>query len=310
VVAFALAGLAGALSRAFCDAGAGRPLAYVAVLFAAVGGATAFASDHTIGGFGTLSVLGGAGAALVMVVVAVFAVADGVPGLLGVGVAALVVLMAAALDAVTGVGAAGTAAVAVVLALGLTQPVPVLALRLAELPLPMIPFTADDVRQDTSMVDGADVLRRTVLADAYAGALVGSVALVVAAGQAVLARQHGAGVQWMMAVVATACALRARAFPGWLQRSFLLAAAAVGAGMLALCLASQQSGTYQLLYLVAPLVGSCVVLVVTALRLPGHRASPLWRRATDLLDSLVVLSLIPVALNVLGVYGYVRGFGS
>lgn len=309
IVAVALVGLAAVLSRAFSDARAGLAPAYTAVSFAVLCGATAFGSDHPAGGFGSASALGGAAAGLVAALLAAFAVADGVPGLLGLGVVALVTMVAAALDVVTGVGAAGTAAVVVVLALGLTQLVPVLALRLAELPLPAIPFTADDVRRDSSLVDGADVLGRTVVADAYVTALVGSVALLVAGGQLILSRQHEPGAQWLMAVVAAASVLRARAFLGRLQKTFLLLAAAVGGGMLALSLASEQSGTPRLLILVAPLIGLAGVLVATALRLPGHRVSPVWCRMADILDGLVVLSLIPVALNVLGVYGSVRGFG-
>lgn len=307
IITVALAGLAAVLSRAYSDASAGRAPAYAAVLYAVLCGATAFGSDHGPGDFGAPSALGAAAAGLVVAALAALAVADGVAGLLGLGVVALVAMAAAALDVATGVGGAGTAAVVVVLALGLTQLVPVLALRLAELPLPAIPFTAEDVRRDNTLVDGKDVLRRAVVADTYVTALVGAVALLVSGGQLMLSRQPEPGAQWLMAVVAAASALRARAFLGRLQRTFLLLAAGLGGGLLALSLASGQSGTSALLTLVAPVVGVAGVLVAAALRLPGHQVSPVWRRAADLLDGLVVLSLIPVALNVLGVYGAVRG---
>lgn len=308
-VALALVVTATVLSRAFSDARAAQVPAFLGILFAAVGGALAFNSDRPLGRLGAPSAMGASAAALVVSVVVAFAVADGVPGLIGVGVAVLVALVAAALDIVAGVGAAGSAAVVVVLALGLTQLIPVLALRLAELPIPAIPFTADEVRRDTYLLNGADLLKRTVVADAYVTGLVGAVGLLAAGGQVLLSRQHEAGAQWLMAVAAAACALRARAFLGRLQRTFLLSAASVGGLLLVFSLAAQQSATHRLLLLLAPLLAVVAGLVVAALRLPGASVSPSWRRVTDMLDGAVVLSLIPVALNVLGVYGYVRGLG-
>jgi hypothetical protein len=41
--------------------------------------------------------------------------------------------------------------------------------------------------------------------------------------------------------------------------------------------------------------------------LPDHRPSPFWPRAADILDLLIVLSLIPLALGVAGLYAYIRG---
>lgn len=304
-----LLGLAAVLSRAFSDARAGKVPAHAAVGFALLTGAAAFGSDRPLDQFGAPSVLGAAAAVLVVVPIAAFAVADGVAGLIGIGLVALIALLVGALDATSGVGMVGAAAVAVVLALGLTQLVPVLALRMAELPLPAIPFTADEVSQDNSLVHGAEILRRTVVANTYVTALVGAVAVVVAGGELVLFGQPEPGAQWLMAVTALAAALRARAFVGWLQRTFLLLSAVVGFGLLAISLASQEPGILRVLFLVASLIGLAGVLVVSALRLPGHQVSPVWRRAADILDGIVVLSLIPVALNVMGLYGYVRGLG-
>ena len=307
VIALVLLAVAGVLSRGFGDPGAGRVPGYAAVVFAALGAATALGGSRSLAGVESPSVLGAVSAAMVMAAVVALVLADGVPGLVGLGVAALLGLVATVLDLTTSVGPAGAAAVAIVLGLGLTLGVPALALRLAKLPLPAVPTTADDVRRDATTVDGADVVRRALVADQYVTALVGAVALVAAVGEVVLSRRVEPGAQWLVALVALVTALRARDFGGRLQRSFLLAAAAVGGGAAALSLATGQSGPQRLLVLVAPLGVASLLLVAAAVRLPGRTRSPVGKRATDLLDGFAVLSLIPVTLDVLGVYGYVRG---
>ena len=43
--------------------------------------------------------------------------------------------------------------------------------------------------------------------------------------------------------------------------------------------------------------------------LPTHRPSPFWGRAADIADTMLIVSLFPLALGVAGVFGYVRGLG-
>jgi type VII secretion integral membrane protein EccD len=306
-VALALVGLGGVLSRAFSDATAGQLVAFAAVLVAAVAGAGALGGSHRPGGFGAPSLLGASAAGLVTAALGAVVVADGFPGFLGVGVAALLAVAASALDIGTSAHAWGAAALVIVVALGLVPAIPALALRLAELPLPSIPFTADDVRRDNSLVDGADVLRRAVVADATMTGLLGAVAGLVVAAQALLSTRDRSDAAWLMALSAMACALRARSFVGRRQRGFLLAAAVSGGLLLVLRLAPQESGVDRLLLLAVPLLLVSAVPFLVALRLPEHPVSPVWRRAADILDGLVVVSLVPVALGVLGTYSYLRG---
>lgn len=306
-VAAALLGVGAVLSRAFSDARAGLVPAGAAIGFAAICGAVALAGDDAPARFAAPSLLGAAAGTLLATALATLAVADGVPGLVGVAVAALVAVGGAAVDLATPAGTAGSAALVAVVALGLTPMVPPLALRLAELPLPAIPFTADDVRRDDTRVDGADVLRRTVVADAYLTGVVGAIAALVAGCEALLCARHDALPLWLTAVTAASCALRARSFAGRLQRAFLLGASGVGVVAVTASLTTQETGTRRLLVLALPLLVLFAVLLTAALRLPRTPPTPVWRRAADILDGLVVVSLIPLALGVLGVYSYVRG---
>jgi hypothetical protein len=42
---------------------------------------------------------------------------------------------------------------------------------------------------------------------------------------------------------------------------------------------------------------------------PGRRLVPYWGRAAEILHSLVAISLLPLVLWVLGVYGELRAIG-
>ncbi|MCW2595163.1 MAG: hypothetical protein JWP39_1051, partial [Jatrophihabitans sp.] len=53
-------------------------------------------------------------------------------------------------------------------------------------------------------------------------------------------------------------------------------------------------------------VVTAMILFALAVTLPDRRYAPPWARAADLLESLLVLSVIPLALGVMGVYGAVR----
>jgi transposase len=49
-----------------------------------------------------------------------------------------------------------------------------------------------------------------------------------------------------------------------------------------------------------------VLLVVGAARLPGRRQAPVWAHLADRLEALTALALVPLLLQVLHVYAYVR----
>jgi hypothetical protein len=43
--------------------------------------------------------------------------------------------------------------------------------------------------------------------------------------------------------------------------------------------------------------------------LSTHRPSPFWGRAADIADTLLIISLFPLALGVAGLFGYIHGLG-
>ena len=57
------------------------------------------------------------------------------------------------------------------------------------------------------------------------------------------------------------------------------------------------------------LVAATVVVVGAGISLPAHRPSPFWGRAADICNTVLIVSLVPLALGVAGIFGYLRGLG-
>ena len=118
--------------------------------------------------------------------------------------------------------------------------------------------------------------------------------------------EAGRSEPWLLAVLAVVVGLRGRVFPGRLQRLWLLLAATTAAVALAVALARDAGTGARVLGVGGALVVLVAALVTTALRLPGRTVSPVSARALDIFDAALVVSVVPLVLAVLGVYGQVR----
>jgi len=306
-VALALVVAGAVLSRAVGDATAGTVLGYTALPFGFLAGLGAIGGDRTLGQLGAAHLLIGSAAAMLLAVLAAVSIGDSAPGFIGAALAALVATLAAFADLVSPLTGTGTAAITVCLALALTPMIPMLAFRMADLPLPFIPMNADDLRRDTADVPGPSVLRKTLVADRFVTGLVAGTAGLVAGSELLLAGETTGSAPWLIAVVAAVVALRARLFYGRAQRLWLLCSAVLGVGLLAVTQAIEHGQAVQLLAVAAPLLAGAALVIAVSLNLPGKRLSPFWGRAADIVEALLVVSLVPLALAVLGMYGYVRG---
>jgi hypothetical protein len=64
------------------------------------------------------------------------------------------------------------------------------------------------------------------------------------------------------------------------------------------------------LALVLPgMLAVAAITLTMAMWLPGHRPSPFWGRAGDIIDMFALIALMPLALAVLDIYSKVRGIG-
>ncbi|MGW4807652.1 type VII secretion integral membrane protein EccD, partial [Kitasatospora sp. NPDC004272] len=207
-----------------------------------------------------------------------------------------------------GVPTTHAAAVTAALAVLFGAFVPALAFRLSGLRLPALPRNADELQQEIDPFPAEDVLARSLVADSYLAALLLAVGTVCAAALALLAtaRDGGWAVPATVADLSLLLLLHAREIGGRRQRLALLLPGALGLALLALR-TGQDAGPAGRLPLFALLACAATALLVAARTAPGRRLLPYWGRAGDLLHSLTALALLPLALQVLGFYGAMRG---
>jgi type VII secretion integral membrane protein EccD len=316
----ALAGVTA--SRAYGDGRAGAALGAGALLYAFVGGAVLVASDagDPAGVLGWLPWLGGpellAGSVVLLLVAALAGV--GVATGLRIFTAGATVGLLGAVTALvsTFTSAAGSAAVLISILVCGIGALPLLAIRFGKMPTPSVtlPTGSDAAEGFTGAGGSLDAARErpgraTVFAavarteELLTGMLLGH-AVLAAAAFVVLAAKGGLASRILIAVSAAALLLRSRLFVTLRQRVPLVTGGLFGVGALGVDLLR---GAGPATLLGVTLVGLLLAFVTVAAGATYSRRppSPYLGRAADLLDTLVVVSVIPVACAVVGLYDLV-----
>lgn len=199
------------------------------------------------------------------------------------------------------------AAVAVAVLLATTSMLPTLSYQLARIQLPNLPNTAEGILADDEPVQ-SDIVSRALLADRLLGALLTAAGVALIWFAAVLVMGGG---WWRIALAAAAglaLLLRAREFVGLSQRLALLIPGVIITTM---------AGLAAFQHLVLPLIWQVVIMVAVAalatVALTHFAAvgyakfgSPTAGRFADILEWLSVMAVVPLALGVLGTYGWVQ----
>jgi type VII secretion integral membrane protein EccD len=304
--AVVLIGIATILSRAFGDHGAARALGIVALAYATVGGLLVLAGDRTVGQLAGPHLLIAVMAALLASAFAAIGIGyAATPVFLCTGAVAGAAVLAVAAALALDVGPVPAAAVTLLVMLATLPAQPMVAYRFAGLPVPSLPAEREEMRQDSETVDGERVLARSRRADDLLAAMVTALAIVVSVGAAVVATDGWRGLV-LAATLGVLMTARARWYLGFRLRLPLLAGGAFA-------LAAVLVALFQTVGPVARLAG--VLLIVVALagihlgfamangRKPN---SPWWGRTLDILEMVFVLAVIPLAIWVSGLYGWIR----
>ena len=167
--------------------------------------------------------------------------------------------------------------------------------RLGRLPVPAAALTESGL-PDREAVYAAVARTQEVLTG-----LLLAVAVTGVGASAVLARSGGVAGRVLVLVASAAFLLRARLFVPVRQRLPLLAAGVLGYAVLARAAVTA-----------APAAGAigvtllALLVAVAGVRYAGRPVSPYLGRAADLIDAVCVVSVLPVACAVLGLYTQVR----
>lgn len=294
------------LSRAVGDSVAGAVIGHAALPYGFLAGLFAPASAGSLGGLGAPHLLAALACTALIAAIGGGLTADGVPGFLGTAVAATTGAITAAVIMVSGAPAAGVAAVAMALLLAFSPLVPTLSFRLARVPLPAMPTTAEELRADNQRLDAAAIQARTTIAQRYATGMITAVGLVALVTQVLLVQNGGVVALILTGTLSLTLIMRARVFRGTGQRLWLLGVGLAGFAILALGLVTK-GGIVGALAVAIGVLWVALMTVGIALWLPTGKPSPFWGRAGDILDVLLIVELFPLALAVLEVYSWVRG---
>ncbi|HEY4022891.1 MAG TPA: type VII secretion integral membrane protein EccD [Pseudonocardiaceae bacterium] len=183
-----------------------------------------------------------------------------------------------------------------------------LAIRLAKLPLPMLPRSTADLVRDDPQPPRRAVHQAVTRADALLTGMLTGAAVVCAVGMAVLLA-GGALLDMVLALVAAAgFLLRARLHPLVRQRVPLLLAG-LTAPVSALLGLARMNGPAGLMLGASGLVAVGALAIGIGMIYSRRGASPYLGRSAEIVEILVILAVLPLACSVLGLYGWLRGLG-
>ncbi|MFJ8436921.1 type VII secretion integral membrane protein EccD [Kitasatospora sp. NPDC094019] len=329
VVAVVLTALAGVRARVYRDAWAGLALGLGALPHALIAGSGVLApTGGPLDGPGRLQFLTGCVAVLVVAVLLV--------GLLpekdSLFVAAAFLAAAGALATFAAVLLPGTpvhhiAAVTGVAAVAVIGFLPGLSARFARLP---VGYSApgqtrargrdhDEEAARAELVQYERIAHQARRGHEVLVGLVGGCAAVVVGACAVLGFTDRTFPELLALVLGLAVMLRARLFRYSAQVFALTTAGLLGLSLLIVGLSlhtpqfvlrigpGSTGADLRTVWLAASIAFGAAVLTAIALVVPRLGVSPFWGRVLDLVDSLTLMSLVPLVLAVLDVYRLVRG---
>ncbi|MGW2034743.1 type VII secretion integral membrane protein EccD [Streptomyces sp. NPDC001811] len=183
--------------------------------------------------------------------------------------------------------------------------VPALSFKLAGMRMPPLPTNPRQLQEGIDPYDGQDVATRTELAGGWMIALYGSIGIVSAGCLVPLVRRPNAPEALIVVVLSLILLLHGRGMVNVWQRLVLVVPGALGAALLLVGSGARLAPAGRPVF-VAGLLGLAAVLTVVTWTVPGRRMLPYWGRAAELLQSALAVSLLPLMLWAVGVFGDLR----
>jgi ESX secretion system protein EccD len=236
------------------------------------------------------------------------------PGLVVAPFVAVLVAAAAALTGVWlvdgfGLSAARSAGLVAAAFLAVAIFAPKIVLRAAHMRGPQLPRDAEDLQFDVEPAPAAQVRDRTVVADRYLSAGMVAASLVFAAAFPFLLAADNWSGPVLVSLLAGAVLLRARTFLSAWQRVPLTMAGTSGLVLTVLAAAAGLSPQWRGALLLG-LLGLLYPLVQAVVRQPMRRPLPIWGHLANIVDTTTAIAVVPVLLQLLGVYAWARGLGA
>lgn len=299
---------AGAASRAVGDAGAGAALGFMVGPYLALagwllpGGQLSGPHPNEVLGSRLLAAAaaGAGGAVLALALVASFAAL-----FLGLAVVSAFAVLAAVLMLAADLPPVHVAGILAVVVVVFGAFVPSLSFRMSGMRMPPLPTNAQQLQEGIEPHPTSVVAARAVLADGWMSSLYGAVGVVAAGCLGALAREGEPAEAITTVVLSLLLLLHARGLGNIWQRLSLVIPGVAGLLVLLLVAVPDFAPGYRLVT-AAGLLAVTATVAIASWTVPGRRLVPYWGRAAELLHSAMAISLLPLGLWVLGVYGALR----
>ena len=302
VAAIAFIALGAVLSKAYqaestgvlIAAAGGLPMAFVAGYYIVPGPA---GNAHLLLASALLIVVAAAGILLIGAGLTTFiaAAAAGVLGVLAFTVATLLETPPAPI-------AAGALAVA----LAIISMLPRATIWLSKLPLPNVPGTAEELREDEGFPEYEAIERRTNVAHSYMTGLLIGCGATAAVAAVVAASAPDIWGKILGVVASLVLLLRGRSYANGSQAIALLTTGMVSAGGILLGWLWTSDTTGRLLWVVGALVLVAAAALVIGIIFPEQRFSPPMRRTVEIIEAICIALVLPIGLAVMNLYSVVR----
>lgn len=294
--------LGSVLTRVFCDPSTGVVVAAAGGLpFAFVCGLCAVPGELDRPNLLLACVL-----TLVVAAMSILVLGTGVTTFIAAVTAAALGAGAALVGTLVAHPAAGIAAGTAAVALGLLSALPRMTIRLARLPMPQVPGSAEELKEDTGFPDYASIERRAGRAHEYLTGMIIGCGAVVAICAVVMAMP---GTPWgiiLGVVVTLVMLLRARTYANGTQAIALLSAGLLAAAGLVIGWMISIDDFGRNVFVFGALLQLAVAALMLGVVVPKQRFSPVMRRSVDIFEAVLITSVLPLALAVMNLYTTLR----
>jgi type VII secretion integral membrane protein EccD len=308
-IAVLLVGASALLSRAVGDSRAATYFGITAVLYSGVGGLLISAKDRSLFDLSGQHVIIAASAILLFSVLAMVAVGDlaSAPVFIVTILGALVLGVSTALMLIIPNGSAATAAgIAAPLALALLPAAPRLSLTMAMVPTPTLPTTTEELKEgDTEAIDGKRILKLSEHAGNYLEALYSFTAVTGLVSAIALAFSNRIPEGLILATIISLVLLsRARTIEDRPARIVMLTGGMGGlaATLAAIFVASEGNLLVRLTVILGALTLVTLIAMVYGLAVAGKKIAPTWGRSLDIIEALLIVSILPLVGWVCNLY--------
>ena len=275
-------------------AAGGLPLSFVAGLYIVPGE------------LGAWNLMLASGLVVIVGAASIFLLGAGVTTFIAAVTAGTLGMLAFFVGALSNVPAESIAAGAVAVALAGISLLPRLTIQLAKLPLPNVPGSAEDLKEDTGFPDYESIERRAGLAHEYmTGMIVG--AGLVSALSVIEISAYSSIWNLLLSIVATAVLLlRGRSYANGAQAIALLSAGILAAAGILIDWLMRADAFEKLLWVFGVLVVIAAGAMVLGVVFPEQRFSPPLRRTVEIIEAVCIALVLPLALAVMNLYMALR----